>query len=55
MKLNLGTEFQKAEMVNRQVLIECCGLPSKMLIDATSHWLGPLAEMVKISFEAKSA
>ena len=54
-KLNLGSEFQKAELVGQQVLIHCNGTLLKSLIGTTHCWLGPLAEMVKVSFETKSA
>ena len=55
MKLNLGAEFRKAELVDQQVLIQCNGVPTKSLIDAARCWLGPMMDLVKISFETKSA
>ena len=54
LKINMRAEFQKAELVDRQVLIHCKGTPLKTLHRAR-RFLGPMINLIKISFESKTA
>ena len=54
LKINMGAAFQKAEMVDRQVLIHCNRQAPKTLHRA-QRFLGPMVNLLKISFESKTA
>ena len=54
LKINMRAEFQKAELVDRQVLIHCNGIPTKTLYRAR-RFLRLKVNLLKIYFESKTA